>query len=68
MIVGLLFWLLALLSCAYAAVFGGKDGLWAAFLIIIASVLTVPAAHLGHSWGQVEVARMLVDVALLAGL
>jgi len=68
MIIGMLFWLLALLSCAYAAAFGGRDGRWAALLIILASVLTVPAAHLGRSWGQIELARMLVDTALLAGL
>jgi hypothetical protein len=68
MIIGILFWLLALLSCVYAATFGGRDGLWAASLIIAASVLTVPAAHLDHSWGQVETARMGVDIALLVGL
>jgi hypothetical protein len=68
MIIGILFWLLALLSCAYAVILGGRDGLWAASLIIAASVLTVPAAHLDHSWGQVETARMGVDAALLVGL
>jgi hypothetical protein len=68
MIIGILFWLLALLSCVYAAVAGGRDGRWAAFMIMLASALTVPAAHLDHSWGHIELARMAVDSALLGGL
>jgi hypothetical protein len=68
MIVGLLFWLLALISCLYAILFGGRDGRWAALLIIAASVLTVPAAQMGKAWGELETARLIVDVALLIGL
>jgi hypothetical protein len=68
MLIGLLFWLLALTSCLYAIVFGGRDGRWAAVLIIAASVLTVPAAQMGKAWGELETARLVVDLALLIGL
>jgi hypothetical protein len=68
MLIGLLFWLLAVTSCIYAIVFGGKDGRLAALLIIAASVLTVPAAHMGRAWGELETARLMVDLGLLLGL
>ena len=67
MIVGILFWLLALLSCLYAIVLGGRDGRWAAMMIIAASVLTVPAAQMGRAWGELETARLAVDIGLLLG-
>lgn len=68
MIIGLLFWMLALISCGYAVAFGGKPGRWAAFLIVAASILTVVAAHMGRAWGQLETARFVVDVMLLVAL
>lgn len=64
----MLFWLLALLCCAQAIRFGGRDGRWAAFLILAASALTVPASRLDHAWGETELARLTVDLLLLAGL
>lgn len=64
----LLFWLLALLSSAYGSIFGGRDGRWAAVLILLASLLTILAAHLDGHWAKVEVARLLVDCALLVAL
>ncbi|QAY79047.1 hypothetical protein [Sphingosinicella sp. BN140058] len=67
MLIGLLFWLLAGLSCGYAIVFGGKDGRWAAFLIIAAALMTIPAARVGRAWGSTEMAIFAVDSVLLFG-
>jgi hypothetical protein len=66
-IIGLLFWLLALLCCGHAIAFGGRDGRWAAALIIAAAVLTAPAILLGRAWGATELTILAVDLALLAG-
>lgn len=68
MIIGLLFWLLALLCCGHAIVFGGRDGRWAVALIIAATLLTAPAILVGEAWGQTQLAILAVDTALLAGL
>ncbi len=68
MIIGILFWLLALLCCGYAIAFGGRDGKKAAALLIAAAVLTAPATLLGQAWGRIELLILAVDAALLAGL
>lgn len=65
--IGLLFWLLTLLACGYAATFGGKDGKFAGALIVAASILTIPGEHSGLVWGAFELGVFLVDSALLAG-
>jgi hypothetical protein len=67
MLIALLFWLLAALCCGYAIAFGGKDGRWAAFLIIGAAIMTIPAARVGQAWGSTELAVFAVDTALLVG-
>ena len=67
MLIGLLFWMLAALCCGYAIIFGGKDGRWAAFLIIAAAIITIPAVRFGRTWGSTELAVFAVDSALLAG-
>lgn len=67
--IAMLFWLLTLLACAYAATFGGRDGRWAASLIILASLLTIPAARLGRAaWGSIEPGVFFVDTVLMLGL
>lgn len=66
--IGLLFWLLTLVGCGYAAAFGGRDGKWATALIVAASLLTIPATRLGNAWGQTEFLILAVDTALLVGL
>lgn len=68
MIIPVLFWSLTLLACAYAASAGGKDGRWAACLILAASLLTIPATLLGRAWQRPELGILVVDAALLAGL
>jgi len=66
--IGLLFWLLVALSCGHAVIFGGRDGRLAVALIMLASLLTIPATRMGRSWGETELAVLAVDLALLAGL
>ena len=66
--IGILFWLLTLVGCGYAASLGGRDGRWAASLIIAASLLTVPATLLGASWVRTEFSILMVDLSLLFGL
>ena len=66
--IGLLFWLLTAVACGYAAALGGRDGRWAACLIILASLLTIPAALIGDRYGRFELDVFVVDVSLLAGL
>lgn len=68
MIIAVLFWLLVIVTCSHAAAFGGKDGKWAAVLVIAASLLTLPATVLGSGWGKTELAILTVDLMLLIGL
>ncbi len=68
MIIPILFWLLTLAGCAYAASAGGRDGRWAAGLIISASLMTVPVTLLGRAWQRPELGVLTVDLLLLAGL
>ncbi len=63
-----MFWLLTVVGCGYAAVLGGRDGRWAASLIIAASALTIPATRMGESWARTEYLILLVDLFLLMGL
>jgi urea transporter len=67
-LIGVLFWILTVLGCGYAAAAGGKDGRWAALLIICASFLSLPVANIGTSWARTELGVMAVDAALLIGL
>lgn len=66
--IGALFWMLTLVGCGYAAALGGSSGRWAAFLILAASLLTIPAGRLGSGWRETEQLILLVDLALLTGL
>lgn len=66
--IGILFWLLALLSCGYAAWSGGRDGRTAAVLIVAAALATIPASYVGSRFGKVELAVGAVDAALMVGL
>jgi hypothetical protein len=67
-LIGLLFWMLTLLCCGYAALFGGRDGRWGAFLFLAAAVLTIPAGRIGKAWGETEWAVFGVDFAYLVAL
>lgn len=63
-----LFWTLTATGCAYAAAAGGRDGRWAAIMIVAASVLSVPAILLGRGWTGTDHGVLAVDVLLLVGL
>ena len=65
--IALLFWLLTALACGYAAIYGGAQGRWAACMIIVACLLTVPASFIGPRFGRFEPAVFGVDLALLIG-
>lgn len=67
-VIGILFWSLTLLACGYAVAAGGRDGRWAVFLLLSASLLTIPAARLGRHWAGTEFGVFGVDLALLVGL
>lgn len=66
--IGILFWLLTAVGCGYAAALGGKDGRWAAALIVGASILTIPATRMEGSWARTEYLILTVDALLLLGL
>ena len=66
--IGILFWLLTIFGCGYAAAAGGKDGRWAAALIIVASLMSIPATLMGASWHGTETLIFAVDLALLIAL
>jgi hypothetical protein len=68
MLIGLLFWMLTLVGCAYAAAAGGRDGAWACSLLVGASILSIPAAHIGRHWDQTEWGIFAVDTILLVAL
>lgn len=68
MLIGILFWTLTAIGCGYAAYCGGRDGKWAAFLIIGAALLTIPATLQGQAWITTEYAVLIVDSLLLGGL
>ncbi|WP_083276697.1 hypothetical protein [Sphingobium phenoxybenzoativorans] len=59
---------LLLLSCGYAFLRGGRDGRWAAFLLMSAAMLTIPASWIDVHWASTNMAVFAVDLALLAGL
>lgn len=67
MMIILLFWLLMFTCCFYAAAAGGRDGKWATAIIILASILTVPATFLAQ-WGRTQTPVMVVDMSVLAAM
>lgn len=68
MLIALLFWMLTLLCCGYAIRFGGRDGRWAAFLILAASLLSLPPTLMKGAYADTELIIFAVDLLLLAGL
>lgn len=61
-----LYWLLALLCCAFAAIAGGRSGRTGALMILTASVASAFGAQFG-TWGQPHIPVMIIDLILLAG-
>lgn len=61
-----LYWVLALLCCAFAALAGGKSGRTGALMIFAASVASALGAQFGN-WAQPHIPVMTIDLILLAG-
>jgi uncharacterized membrane protein len=61
------FWLLTLFACAFAALFGGRDGRWFALVFLLSVLLTMPA-QLAGSWHGTQFWLTIVDTMLFVGL
>ncbi len=61
------FWLLTLFGCAFAAVFGGRDGRCFALMFIAGVVLTIPAQLIGN-WHTTQLWVMVIDTLFFAGM
>lgn len=66
--VGILFSILLLGSCAYAWLAGGREARWITVLIISAAVLSVPASYLDRGWSRTHLPVLGIDMLLLVGL
>lgn len=66
--VALFFWLLVALSCAYAAIFGGRDGRCASLLIVLAATSSAWVQTSAAQWSTSNLVVMAIDAGLLAGL
>jgi hypothetical protein len=67
MIVPILFWLLLLMCCVFAAIAGGQSGRAGSVMLIAASIATW-FWELSSSWAQTHVPVMAIDFLLLIGL
>jgi hypothetical protein len=61
-----LFWVLALLCCAFAAIAGGRSGRTGAAMIMAASVASAVGGQFG-SWGHTHIPVLTIDLLLLGG-
>lgn len=68
MLIALLFWALMLLCCSYAFLLGGRDGRWAASLLVAAAVLSLPPMFMEEVYAKTELIIFAVDLLLLIGL
>lgn len=66
--IGIIFLALVAVSCGTAALLGGRDGRWVAFLYLLAIVGTHYARRAVPSWASPHVPVFFVDLALLVGL
>lgn len=66
--IGSIFLTLMAVSCGAAALLGGRDGRWIAFLYVLAIVGTHYARLAVPSWGNPHLPVFLVDAGLLVGL
>lgn len=61
------FWILMLMTCAFAVCFGGREGRVLVLISIGAALLTIPA-QLAGSWHATQIWLMIVDSGAFAGL
>ena len=62
------FYMLFLISTAYAAIRGGSDGRWAAFMVTMAVLLSAGAAMFDNSYVATQPQLLTIDLILLGGL
>lgn len=68
MLVVLSFWILTLLCCGFAALFGGRAGRAVAFIYIAAVAATSLATRDPKAWSDPHLPALAVDLMLLAAL
>ncbi|WP_093019110.1 hypothetical protein [Sphingobium sp. YR768] len=61
------FWILMLMTCAFAICFGGREGRMLVVIIVAAALLSIPA-QLAGSWHATQLWLMMVDVGTLGAL
>lgn len=66
--VTIVFWVLIILCCGYAALFGGAEGRCASILILAAVITTGLAQMLVPSWTATHLPILTIDVLLWLGL
>lgn len=68
MLVALSFWILTLLCCGFATLFGGRSARAIAIIYIVAVAATALATRDPKAWADPHVPALAVDLTLLAGL
>lgn len=68
MLVALSFWILTLLCCGFAALFGGRAGRAVAIIYIAAVAATSLATRDPKAWSDPHLPALAVDLVLLAAL
>ncbi|APR53125.1 hypothetical protein CA223_04075 [Sphingomonas koreensis] len=68
MLVALSFWILTLLCCGFAALFGGRSGRAIAFIYLLAVAATSLATLDPKAWADQHLPALAVDFALLVAL
>ncbi|KAA9012193.1 MULTISPECIES: hypothetical protein [Sphingobium] len=61
------FWLLTLMTCAFAICFGGRDGRLLVLISVTAALLTIPAQIVG-TWHAPQLWLMVVDLGTFIAL
>ncbi len=69
MLIGILFWLMTLSACSYAAILGGWEGKWTTVLILSATAGTfVSESFIRLDWRATNSLVFIVDVAMFVGM
>ncbi len=68
MTIAVLFWILALGSCFYAARYGGWEGRWFAIFYLTQCVFSLGVWYVNPHWSKFNMLQFLVDASLLIAL
>lgn len=69
MLIAILFWVMTLSACGYAAFLGGWEGKWTTALIVSATFGTfISEAVINLNWRQTNSLVFAVDLAMLVGM